>query len=107
MISSVALQVAGVEYNEGMLEQAVGRLGTTASKPCHTVTTANHCRASWLVTPRHWPHVPWKQVNLVQGAAQDIAHPDESFDVITINQVIHHFDSADNYAALGATAPHL
>jgi len=61
-------KVCGVEFNDGMLEQAVARFGS--------------------------------EVPLVLGAAQDIPHPDESFDVVTINQVIHHFDASNDYSAL-------
>eukprot|EP00656_Telonema_subtile_P045449 TRINITY_DN516_c0_g2_i7.p1 TRINITY_DN516_c0_g2~~TRINITY_DN516_c0_g2_i7.p1 ORF type:complete len:206 (+),score=19.48 TRINITY_DN516_c0_g2_i7:133-750(+) len=64
-------EVCGLEYNDGMLAQAVARFGT--------------------------------EVSLAHGSAQNIPHPDSSVDVVTINQVIHHFDSKDNFADL-ATA---
>jgi len=61
-------EICGVEYNEGMLEQAVARFAD--------------------------------KINLVQGAAQKIPHADASFDVVTVNQVIHHFSTEDNFQEL-------
>eukprot|EP00658_Telonema_sp_P-2_P071394 TRINITY_DN60664_c0_g1_i1.p2 TRINITY_DN60664_c0_g1~~TRINITY_DN60664_c0_g1_i1.p2 ORF type:complete len:243 (-),score=62.77 TRINITY_DN60664_c0_g1_i1:300-1028(-) len=40
------------------------------------------------------------EVPLAQGSAQNIPHPEDWFDVVTINQVIHHFDTKDDFAAL-------
>jgi len=58
---------AGVEYNDGMIEQARARLG-------------------------------FDQSQLVQGSADSLPYPDASFDVCTMNQVIHHFPQEKQYA---------
>merc|ERR1711907_769726 len=61
-------EICGVEYNEGMLTQAVRRFGS--------------------------------EIELVQGAAQNLPHPDNSFDLVTINQVIHHFSTSEDFLDL-------
>jgi ubiquinone/menaquinone biosynthesis C-methylase UbiE len=61
--------VSGLEYNDGMIAQARARLGSSANIR-----------------------------KLVQGSADTQPFEDESFDVCTINQVIHHFPQDDNYA---------
>jgi ubiquinone/menaquinone biosynthesis C-methylase UbiE len=61
-------EVFGVEYNDGMLEQAIHRFGT--------------------------------EVVLQQGSAQNIPHAASAFDVVTLNQVIHHFDPSEDFQAL-------
>jgi len=57
--------VSGLEYNDGMIEQAKARLGSTG-------------------------------VKLVQGSADKLPFDDASFDVCTMNQVLHHFPNDDN-----------
>jgi len=59
--------VKGLEYNDGMLEQA----------------------------RRNVPGV-----TLVQGSADKLPFDSASFDVVTVNQVVHHFPAEDNYAFL-------
>jgi len=58
---------AGVEYNDGMIEQAKALLG-------------------------------YDKERLVQGSADSLPFPDASFDVCTMNQVIHHFPMDNGYA---------
>jgi ubiquinone/menaquinone biosynthesis C-methylase UbiE len=60
--------VSGLEYNDGMIGQARARLGNST-----------------------------KIQKLVQGSADMLPFQDESFDVCTINQVIHHFPTDNNY----------
>merc|ERR1711939_66592 len=60
-------EIAGVEYNAGMIEKAFEKLDG---------------------------------VSLEQGSAQALPHPDNTFNVVTINQVVHHFDAAEDYAQL-------
>ena len=45
-----------------------------------------------------------RPVTLLQGAADKLPFPDASFDLITFNQVIHHFPSADDFAYLAQAA---
>jgi len=59
-------KVAGLEYNDGMIEQAKALLGAG--------------------------------VHLVQGSGDSLPFDDASFDVCTVNQVIHHYPHDDNYA---------
>merc|ERR1719409_2712835 len=58
--------MAGLEYNDGMIDQARKRLNNG--------------------------------VKLVQGSADSLPFDDSSFDVCTMNQVLHHFPNDDNYA---------
>jgi ubiquinone/menaquinone biosynthesis C-methylase UbiE len=62
-------QVTGLEYNDGMIDQARKRL-TGCSK----------------------------LQKLVQGSADSMPFEDESFDVCTMHQVLHHFPTENNYA---------
>jgi len=62
-------QVSGLEYNDGMIDQARQRL------------------AGCLKLQR-----------LVQGSADSLPFDDASFDVCSMNQVLHHFPTDNNYA---------
>ena len=61
--------VTGLEYNDGMINQARQRLGNSE-----------------------------KVAALVQGSADALPFEDASFDVCTLNQVIHHFPGDNSFA---------
>ena len=71
-------KVAGVEYNEGMISKGTERFQKLVTKSGNT-----------LQLPE-----------LVQGAAQKLSFQNDSFHAVTVNQVVHHFSSANNYEEL-------
>jgi len=72
-IHSSCGKAVGVEFNDGMLSQARANLAAATN------------------------------IELLQGSGDRLPFEDASFDMVTMNQVLHHFDRSDNYAQCAKT----